>query len=287
MDDYREALESLENEEPEREDRSSHYGGERYGSPSEEAMAARRELVESLHHLTAAAAPGWERATNSGKVKAARLMDPLRDPNTLFDRYDPGASEEVSTSIVILADQSGSMGGHIAQVSEAIWAISHAAAHAEIELTILGFSTGAPVTLRSVRDGAPSERVALIGSGGGTDPTEALRFAWRRFQETEASHRVLITLSDGEWHMPYGDITGDEMVAAMREEGVITAALLLEREAMREARELAPERYGDPTHGAEIFVSSESGAALSVLFGEITERAMSGALMASGRGALI
>ena len=275
LEDYREALESAKSQEPGRES-CDRIGGERYGSPSNEALSVRSQLVDTLARLSAAAEPGWLRGESSGRVNAVKLSDPLSDPASLFDRFDPGALEDVSTSVVVLVDQSGSMGHLEAELSEAIWAMSHAAARSEVELTILGFSTGEPVTLRGSEDGAPSERVRIVGTGGGTEPSGALRFAWRRFQETESAHKVLITLSDGEWHTPYSQsVSNESLIQAMASDGVITAAMLLEYEAWRDRRrESDPKSDERQAHGAALFVSSESIADLPLLFGEIVSAAM-------------
>jgi hypothetical protein len=53
---------------------------------------------------------------------------------------------------------------------------------------------------------------------GGTEPSAAIREAWKVLAESQATNRLLIVLTDGQW---YGH-QGDKLIRAMTASGIVT-----------------------------------------------------------------
>jgi Mg-chelatase subunit ChlD len=243
----------------------------RQATPTNSARTAREELSESLRDLRAAAESEWIIGTDSGRVNvsrvaAARASGGFMDPSTLFDRFTPDSLDSVSVEVVVLVDLSGSMRHNEGEASEAVWSIHHAAAAAEARLSVFGFNSGPARTLVSPED-LPTESVPVLYASGGTDPSDALRAAWDTFRGSEASHRILVTLSDGDWNR---EEQSRAIVRGMREDGVSTLAAVF-----------LSSRYGDEdeilshhSHGAERFVRVNSLRDFSSLVAEEVREAM-------------
>ena len=235
-------------------------------SPSAEALSARESLDETLRDLRAAAEAEWILGTDSGRLNVSRWASPgLPDPSSLFDRFSPDSLDDVSVEAVVLVDLSGSMGQYEGPLSEAVWSIHHAAHAAEARLSVLGFSSG-PAREIVGPDEVPGERVPVLRASGGTLPTDALRAAWDIFRASDATHRLLVTLSDGDWSRAS---EGEGLVRGMREDGVSTSAVLF-----RGGLGGDPSSFSRHSHGAERFVVSESLSDFAALVAEAVRDAM-------------
>jgi hypothetical protein len=195
-----------------------------WGDATTSAMLLEREVSEALLDIKAETESGWTRRTESGRFNARRwATQPVLDPESVFDRYDPGALDAASFEIVLLLDVSGSMMGLTRQLSEAAWAIQHAVDHLEAKVTILTYEDRHYVM--SVAGDRPTDRMFNLAALGGTDPTTALREAWRILGESDARTRIVMTMTDGSW---YGHGQGFEMHAAhdtidaMADDGIVT-----------------------------------------------------------------
>ena len=226
------------------------------------AENARYGLEDVLRELRAAAEPGWIRGTRTGRINAGRLASPIVDPSRLFDRYRAGARDAVSTEAVVLLDGSGSMDTAMAELSEAVWVLRHAASAAGVSVSVYIFDESHALVFGPETE--PTETVESIANlGGGTIPNNALRAAWSRLAGSRAANRILLILTDGEWTRNVAE--AEDLIQTIKAEDVITALV----------------HYGDDSpnpHGVDHYVSARDLDALPILFAAIVEEAMAKAL---------
>ena len=244
-----------------------------YGAPSTAALDLRDRLGDELSALRAESASGWERGTDSGRINVGRLFAPHFDPLAAFDRFTPDTEAETSAEVVVLVDLSGSMDSHMGDLSEQVWAMRHAAARAEVNLTVLGFASDPVPILLSEAGEVPGDRVPVLRVRGTTEPAPALRRAYSILRDSDAAHKAVIILSDGDWDTSQGE----GVIEALRDLGVWTAALLyvspflLAHRGGLDAMRAMGDQYA---HGAEYFAILTGLDALTALFAEVVRGAM-------------
>lgn len=180
-------------------------------------------LRKSLSRLLTKADPGWESRTSSGKVNPGRWMRE-RDIETAFDMWDDGVNDAVDMEVVILLDESGSMGTRMVEAANAMWVIKRALDRINASTTVITFDNQSRV-LYHRREKATGE-VRYSYHGGGTDPVDGLSQAGRIFARTNHSQRILVLLTDGEFadHRTDDDgVSADEWIERMGRNGVTTA----------------------------------------------------------------
>jgi hypothetical protein len=188
---------------------------------TDRAMQLEREVSDALLDLRDNVEPGWDKRTDSGRLNVRRLLTSYADADELFDRFNPGALEAVDFEVVLLLDVSGSMGGSVLPLSEALWAIRHAVDKLEGRLTAYTFDTRHMVLCEPGE--RPDDRLYLLDAMGGTDPTEAWYEAHRIVEGSSATQKLVIALTDGGW---FSDRATDA-VKACNEAGAVTALAVL------------------------------------------------------------
>lgn len=207
---------------------------------SQETRQLAREVSDHLRHLVDASLPHWIRRTDSGKLNVGRYMRRrVGDPyDTMFDRFAQGLQDDISLEVWILVDTSTSMhntpdwGPHpdgvngswpkpIDRASEAMWAVRRAVEVAEGRCTVIGFSTKA-YEIAGPNRRPNAEKVMVVPTGGGTNPTDAINEVWRQAQTSEAAHKVVVAITDGDW------AGGGPTMQAMETRGIITIGVQLE-----------------------------------------------------------
>ena len=230
LNEYRDAVAAATAVTPERW--ADSYDTARYGRPSETILRVRGELADVMTGLVAAAEPGYIYGTDHGRINPHKWANPgpgPRDVSTLFDLYDPGAMDDVSTSVVVILDQSGSMGHRAGELSETLWAMAHIARAGDIDLTVIGFGApGDTVTLFDDTDPTPGDRVRLIdANGSSTDPRDALRFAAAKLTDPDAgTNRAMLIMTDGQIDWSARDETA-RLIRGMANEGIATGSYFL------------------------------------------------------------
>lgn len=202
----------------------------RYGVPTDTARSVRDRLADVLAGMVAGSMPGVILGTDHGRINSRRWATPgAIDPRSLFDRFDPGALDDISGSLVVILDQSGSMSGQAGELSETLWAVAHMARAGDLDLVVVGFGApGDTVTLFGPDDSTPGERVRVIGAdSGSTDPRDALRFALARLTDPGVGrNRVCLMMTDGV--LDYAARAESEsLVRAMRDQGIATGTYYL------------------------------------------------------------
>jgi hypothetical protein len=224
---------------------------------SDAARRLHREVGDALLDLKDQSEPGWVRRTDSGKLNVRRLVNPLCDPEELFDRYEPGQMDASELEVVLLLDVSGSMQDKTMPLAEAAWAIRHAVDDLDGKATVLTFDDGPHRVMARAGD-RPDDRMFRPNAWAGTNPTSALHAAFMALADSAAKNRMMVVLTDGAW---FNAGRAHELIAAMRSEGITT--VLAELNA-----------YGDDcteAHGCEFAASINRPTELARLFGRVAE----------------
>jgi hypothetical protein len=234
-----------------------------YREVPDSALRLRREVSERLEDFKEACEPGWERRTNSGRLNVRRVLDPMCDQDSWYDRYEPGALEATELEVVLLVDVSSSMYQATEQLGEACWVIRQAVDDVDGRITVLTYSTKHRVLARPGE--RPDDRMFVPRANGGTDPKTALGEAWQVLSGSPATNRLLIVMTDGEWQ---GDEKGqDQLIAAMGQRDVATVMAFLPDEWTRSRID----RNGGqiPMHGCQYGGRIDELTELPRLFGEV------------------
>lgn len=190
---------------------------------TDEARRLHREVGDALLDLKDLSEPGWIKRVDSGRLSPKRLASGA-DPDTLFDRYEPGQMDASELDVMLLLDVSGTMAGSTHPLAEATWAIRHAVDDLEGECTVLTWDSGPHRVLAKAGE-RPDERMFVPSALGGTVPTSALREAYGRLADSQARNRLMVIITDGDWG---GDVRqAHAVIEAMRDEGIITVCALL------------------------------------------------------------
>jgi Mg-chelatase subunit ChlD len=99
-----------------------------------------------------------------------------------------------------------------------------------------------------------------IGSGGGTEPTQAVRYARSVLANSQRAIKLFIAITDGEW---FASTDADDDIRHLRKGGVITALGMIGAGSLK---------AGDVTinsHGCEVAVPIEEMSQLFVLAKEM------------------
>ena len=234
-----------------------------------EAASVRDALVDVLRDMRADVESGWLRGEPTGRVSARRVATGSQ-PLTVFDRFAPDRIDETSSAVALIVDCSGSMWMDFPALAQAVWAVHHAAAAADIDLSVLAFGSD---TVALVKPGAPAPGagVARLRDLGGTDPREALRSAYRWLRSHEAANRSIVMMTDGEVTYWSAQEVKATMEAATME-GINTVSVFF-RSGETDAALLS--QYGERARlGAATAIGAGSLAVLPALFGELAERAL-------------
>lgn len=218
-------------------------------------VRASKSFTRELELLRADYDPGWELKTDQGRINVQRYMTG-GDVEEAFDQWDMGREDAVDIECVIILDNSGSMHSVMSNAYQSMWAIKRALDKIGASTTVVTFaSTGEEYTLY-----APHERAEAtyrdIGTGGGTEPVKALRYARSVLAQSNRAIKILIPITDGEW---YRSEDSDDIIRNLRKGGVLTAL------GMIGAGSLA---HGDViinTHGCEVAVPIDDMTQLFVL----------------------
>ena len=249
-------------------------GDSTQGQFHEVSDAARRlhyTVSDALLDLKDQSEPGWVKRTDSGRLNVRRLLvgrvadpdvDMPVDPDTLFDRYEPGQMDASELEIVLLLDVSGSMNHKLFELGEATWAIRQAVDDIEGACTVIAWESG-PHTVLAHPGDRPDDRMFVPDSMGGTDPTGALREAYRLLSESQARNRLMIVMTDGAWSYPQ---KSEAVIDAMNAEGIATVLAFLDTSYYYSGK---PETVKVEAHSCRFAEQIDNPAALAVLFRQI------------------
>ncbi len=212
-----------------------------------------RRLTQSLDQLRNDIAPMRHKRVSSGRVNPIDFIRSVNDPNVgtqFYSHWDEGIEDKVGIEVVVLLDVSISMDApsdvrpnkrRIGEASSVMYGLKMGMQKLGMPCTVIAFNTGGFVVYQAneaIKNGVRAELV----SRGSTDPLMALKEARRLLTNSQAPHKMLCTITDGEWASS-ADQQTKEVVAELRRSKVITALFGISDEAIN----------GGP-HGHEFFV---------------------------------
>lgn len=161
---------------------------------------ASAKMVRTLAALKFDLEPSWLRGEPMGRINMRRALRQKVDPGSLdiFDRWDEGAEDRASVEVVIMLDLSYSMSSLMEQVSRAMWILKMTFDKCEIPTTCLGFSEGVTM-LFGANEKVPRSMTPIFGTWGGTRANECVDKAYNILSRSQATNKVLITITDGQW----------------------------------------------------------------------------------------
>lgn len=218
-------------------------------TPEESYRSMYGSFRKILDRLRQQAEPGWITRETSGKINAAR-WNRERDISTAFDAWDEGVHDSTDLEVVILLDESGSMGGLIGSATNAMWVTKRALDYVGASTTVITFDDTSR-TLYHRNDRAESDNVRFSFRGGGTDPVDGLAQAARIFARSKSGQKVLIVFTDGDWSVrtDKDDVTSDEYIQKMNRSGVLTTlGFLTDPEFSRDGENVFYANHGAQVH---------------------------------------
>lgn len=188
-------------------------------SPDANTFHASLKFSRELERIKALNDPAWDKYESQGRIDAHRYLrgDEL---DTIFDQWNEGREDATEIECVIALDNSGSMQGVKANNAyKAMYAIKRALDRIDANCTVLTFNNLTHTLYRSTDRAGGVIRDA--GSGGGTEPTDAIKYATKVLAETSKPVRIFIAITDGDWS---GDQKANhEAIEQLSRAGVLTA----------------------------------------------------------------
>jgi len=177
-------------------------GSKKYASTYSKAPAAASKtaadrLTTAMAQLRYDAEPAWVKRVSSGRVNIEAMMQSRGVDLDVFDEWKDAGDDATSIEVVVLLDQSQSMGGDMVASSEAMWTIKKSCDRLDIPCTVVGYSNEMSVLYRA--ESPAGEQVAVFPVVGGTLPHAALEAAYRVFAVSDKRHKVMFAITDGDW----------------------------------------------------------------------------------------
>jgi len=164
----------------------------------------------------------WEKGSAVGVVNVLRYAEARGAHTDFFDEWQEDGDERPDAELCVLLDLSSSMntesyasakayfgpGGttylpmtNATEASCAMWAIKYACQRNEIPCTVIGYSDGAHAALPiyADTDTVVAGTVPTFLGLSGTSPAQAIEIAQSVLEKSDARHRILVSLSDGDW----------------------------------------------------------------------------------------
>ena len=218
-------------------------------TPDERYRAMYGVFRKALDRLRQQADPGWFTRQTSGKINVDRWTRE-GDLSSAFDAWDEGIHDATDLEVVILLDESGSMGNLIGNATNAMWVTKRALDYIDASTTVLTFDDSSR-TLYHRKEKALPEAFRYSYRGGGTNPVMGLAQAARIFAKSKASAKVLIVFTDGDWG--YGGdehgVDSDQYIQKMNRSGVLTAlGFMTDSRWDGDTREIKYNQHGTQVH---------------------------------------
>lgn len=177
----------------------------------------------------------WEKGSSVGVVNVLRYAEARGTHTDFFDEWQEDGDERPDAEIVVLLDLSGSMntsswrnikayhsgtpssqqpatidsafGANMSnagvnsnayEASCAMWAIKYACQRNDIPCSVIGYSDTS-FALYGADDTVASGTTPVFGGISGTQPKDALHYARNILERSDAKHKILVSLSDGDW----------------------------------------------------------------------------------------
>lgn len=193
----------------------------------------------------------WEKGAAVGVVNVLRYAEARGTHTDFFDEWQEDGDERPDAEICVLMDLSSSMnseswssmkprfglGGIVSreydpartnafEASCAMWAIKYACQRNDIPCSVIGYSDGqhSALPIYADTDTVTSGSLPVFHGISGTTPREAIQIAQAVLEKSDARHRILVSLSDGDWAVYDKDL---KPIEALNKLGVQTVFIQL------------------------------------------------------------
>ena len=191
-------------------------------------------LARTIGKLKADSDNQWETGSSTGKFNIMRSIESRDLHFDVFDEYLDEGDERPDAEVVILLDQSSSMASQsyvvgspnvnspmfstMGEASAAMWAIKYACNQHDIPCSVIGYDDDYQA-LYSTSTKVGISQIPIFDCRGGTYPEQCLTVAKTILQKSEAKHRLLFSITDGDWFM---GILGIKTIEDMNKSGALT-----------------------------------------------------------------
>jgi hypothetical protein len=206
-----------------------------------EVVSASRSFANELERIKGDNDPGWDRRVDSGRLNVGRYVTGA-EVDECFDQWEMGREDAVDIEAVILLDTSGSMDWALKSSFQSMWAIKRALDKINASTTVLTFGSNAELLYSA--DERASTTMKYTGDGGGTEPKQAVDYAYSVLANSTRAVKVFIPITDGMW---YNSENTDNKIRQLRKAGVLTAlAYVLDPRSLKldEANDVKIDSHG-------------------------------------------
>lgn len=206
-------------------------------------LSAGRQFGIQLERIKSELEPGWLYRQDTGKINANRYLTES-DLDSAFDEWQDGQEHACDIEAVILLDNSGSMDSNnkALKAYKSMFAIKLGLQAINASCQVIIYNDDARV-LYTTDDLVKSE-IRDAGTGGGTDPKQALLYAQSVFAKSQRKVKVLFTITDGEWG---NSDQCDQIISTLGSSGVITAIAIIGDETTDRHESLISANIKNPT----------------------------------------
>jgi len=206
-------------------------------------LSAGRQFGIQLERIKSDLEPGWKYRQDEGKINANRYLTE-NDPERVFDEWQDGQEEATDIEAVILLDNSGSMSDNdkALKAYKSMFAIKMGLQAINAGCQVITYNEHAEM-LYEPGDQVKGE-IRDAGTGGGTDPKDALLYAQSVFANSKRRVKVLFTITDGEWG---NSEQCDEIISVLSASGVLTAIAIIGNETNNRHESLISANIKNPT----------------------------------------
>lgn len=167
-----------------------------------------KKLKQYIRTVFSEIEPEYVGGHSSGRLNVRDLMSARGSHTDVFDVWrDLG--EGADFEVVIAIDTSGSMNHELvkhdmmtslnAYAHRSVWAIHRAFSELEIPVTVIQYDSEAQVVISPSSNCNPMKWM-MANTTGATCPHTAFAIAKHVFKKSNAEHKLLITLTDGDWN---------------------------------------------------------------------------------------
>lgn len=205
--------------------------------PSPKFKAVSNALNTALRQLRSDNDSMWERGVPTGRLNIGLAINSEAQDSDLdvFDRWNDSGDDAPKVEVVILLDQSGSMSGRIpttqssgyyttiAEASAAMWSLKLACQQNEVPCTVIGYSDSEQTRILYRSDDRVNQQVGIFEAKRSTEPSVALKIAHSILSASDATNKILVSISDGEWGVSLGDIQTVQAINSLGVETIFVA----------------------------------------------------------------
>ena len=187
---------------------------------------AATKMADELTRSELEADPHWVTQQATGKLNVSRAMHlGIHELDSAFDRWAAGdLSIEVEVSVLI--DCSGSMGGReIMLANESAWIIKRAVERINGKCAVYSFSTESK-QVYATNEKASNSEYRFVKATNSTNPLGALRQTMYQMEDSKATIKLVVILSDGAWDWS-STKDSENIIRTMSSEGVTVATVHL------------------------------------------------------------